>query len=334
MALGISAEFMARPEIPAGIRRSVLVEAGHRCAIPSCRNPDVDVHHIVPWEKCQTHEAENLIALCPNCHRRAHKGEIDRKSLHMYKVQLLSLIRPIAPQETAELRNGTVTRLQWETRKIDVENKGQVRYSVNIEYPYFLLDDPEFSVVNAIFTGEAHDALVSECTRAFDPNDSEIDEWWADQGNFYASSYTVATLSEHLLSVKTSVHTFCAGAAHGVTGSFGKNYFLRPLRKVVLEDQFHNPEEALNAVSQYCISQLEAESHRDEPDQWIREGAGPSWSNFESFVVTNSSIVLLFPPYQVSCFAEGEREVLVSSRFLLPLLAQSSLLLKAWGYDT
>jgi len=78
-----------RPSIPAELRRRVLVEAGHRCAIPTCRYIDVDVHHIVPWETCQKHEYENLIALCPNCHRRAHKSnEIDRKSLYHYKANL------------------------------------------------------------------------------------------------------------------------------------------------------------------------------------------------------------------------------------------------------
>ena len=79
----------ARPPIPADLRRRILVEAGHRCAIPSCRHTDVEIHHIVPWETCKKHEYSNLIALCPNCHTRAHKhGEIDRKSLNLYKANL------------------------------------------------------------------------------------------------------------------------------------------------------------------------------------------------------------------------------------------------------
>lgn len=77
-----------RPPIPAEIRRRILVEAGHRCAIPTCRYIEVDVHHIVPWAQCQAHEYDNLIALCPNCHRRADRGEIDRKSLRLYKANL------------------------------------------------------------------------------------------------------------------------------------------------------------------------------------------------------------------------------------------------------
>jgi len=77
-----------RPPIPADIRRRVLVEAGHRCAIPTCRYIEVDIHHVIPWAQCQAHEYDNLIALCPNCHRRADSGEIDRKALRLYKVNL------------------------------------------------------------------------------------------------------------------------------------------------------------------------------------------------------------------------------------------------------
>lgn len=65
-----------------------MVEAGHRCAIPTCRHIEVDIHHIIPWSTCKSHEYENLIALCPNCHRRADRSEIDRKSLRLYKFNL------------------------------------------------------------------------------------------------------------------------------------------------------------------------------------------------------------------------------------------------------
>lgn len=77
-----------RPPIPADVRRKVLVEAGHRCAIPTCRYITVEIHHIIPWETCLAHDYHNLIALCPNCHNRADRGEIDRKSLRIYKASL------------------------------------------------------------------------------------------------------------------------------------------------------------------------------------------------------------------------------------------------------
>ena len=74
-----------RPAIPADLKRKVLVEAGHRCAIPTCRYIIVEIHHIIPWNECRKHEYDNLIALCPNCHSLADRTKIDRKSLRMYK---------------------------------------------------------------------------------------------------------------------------------------------------------------------------------------------------------------------------------------------------------
>ena len=95
----IEHKIVSRPAIPAELRRKVLVEAGHRCAIPTCRHIDVEIHHIVPWDKCKERKYENLIALCPNCHRRVHKGNIDRKSLRLYMefVENLRAPRKIGP---------------------------------------------------------------------------------------------------------------------------------------------------------------------------------------------------------------------------------------------
>ena len=79
---------MTRPPIPTEIRRRVLTDAGHRCAIPTCRVIICEVHHIIPWETVKKHEYENLICLCSNCHTFVHEGKIDRKSLRIYKHNL------------------------------------------------------------------------------------------------------------------------------------------------------------------------------------------------------------------------------------------------------
>ena len=75
-------------DIPANLARRIKVEAGHRCAIHTCRHIEAQIHHIIPYRQCQKHEYENLIALCPNCHSRADRNEIDRKSLRIYKANL------------------------------------------------------------------------------------------------------------------------------------------------------------------------------------------------------------------------------------------------------
>ena len=78
-----------RPSVPAELERRVKIEAGHRCAIPTCKYNRVEIAHIVPWSEVFEHRFENLIALCPNCHNLYDKDKkIDRKSILIYKQNL------------------------------------------------------------------------------------------------------------------------------------------------------------------------------------------------------------------------------------------------------
>ena len=77
-----------RKAIPAELRRRVLLEAGHRCAIQTCLQTTMEIAHIKPWKEVKEHSFDNLIALCPNCHSRYDKQEIDRKSMLQYKANL------------------------------------------------------------------------------------------------------------------------------------------------------------------------------------------------------------------------------------------------------
>ncbi len=91
-----------RPAIPRQLERDVLVEAGHRCAIPTCKQTPVEIAHINPWETVREHTFDNLIALCPNCHDRYDKkGEIDRKAMLQYKANLSAKSR-VAHDEQIE----------------------------------------------------------------------------------------------------------------------------------------------------------------------------------------------------------------------------------------
>ena len=77
-----------RPPIPSELKRQILMESGFQCAIPSCRKRHPQIHHIVAYSEHQEHKHKNLIALCPEHHDMADRGEIDRRSLYMYKDNL------------------------------------------------------------------------------------------------------------------------------------------------------------------------------------------------------------------------------------------------------
>lgn len=82
---------MNRPAIPRELDRRIRVEAGHRCAIQTCRAFPIEIAHITPWRNVRAHEFANLIALCPTCHAMFDKGFIDRKAMEQHKLNLSPL---------------------------------------------------------------------------------------------------------------------------------------------------------------------------------------------------------------------------------------------------
>jgi hypothetical protein len=78
--------------IPASVRQEVLIEAGYRCGIPTCRTTlTIELHHIDHVASGGPNTTENLIALCPNCHSKYHLKIIPVEAIRVYKGMLVSL---------------------------------------------------------------------------------------------------------------------------------------------------------------------------------------------------------------------------------------------------
>src|SRR5262249_25707136 len=85
--------------VPLDVRQQVLVEAGFRCAVPTCRTIlALDLHHIVELSKGGQHDVSNLIALCANCHALYHRGTITLAAMMHWKGVLVSLSRAFDQQ--------------------------------------------------------------------------------------------------------------------------------------------------------------------------------------------------------------------------------------------
>ena len=91
----------SRPAIPIEIRREVLFEARHHCAV-CCVPTPLEQAHVIPWSKSHEHSVENLIALCANCHSRADKKKWDAEYLGRYKKKPCILAANSAPAATRE----------------------------------------------------------------------------------------------------------------------------------------------------------------------------------------------------------------------------------------
>ena len=77
---------------PVSIRRELLVEAKHSCAICRERTP-IEFHHIIEFSTLGHYDSQYMLAVCPTDHALCTKGIIDRKAQYQYKANLSSTNR-------------------------------------------------------------------------------------------------------------------------------------------------------------------------------------------------------------------------------------------------
>ncbi|MFH1028182.1 MAG: type I restriction endonuclease, partial [Pseudomonadota bacterium] len=90
-----------RPSIPIEIRREVLYQARHCCAV-CCEATPLERAHIIPWREGHDHSEANLIALCANCHERADNEKWGEAYLRRYKQNPCALAAHAMPPMSAE----------------------------------------------------------------------------------------------------------------------------------------------------------------------------------------------------------------------------------------
>jgi len=74
----------SRPPVPRPIKRQVLHESCQRCAVCGF-GLSTELAHVIPWRDLPVHTADNLIALCANCHTIADKDKWLAKDFEVYK---------------------------------------------------------------------------------------------------------------------------------------------------------------------------------------------------------------------------------------------------------
>ncbi|WP_205827997.1 HNH endonuclease [Microbulbifer sp. SH-1] len=293
---------MARPAIPVEIKRAVLVEAGHRCAIPRCGETELDVHHIVPWETCQKHEYSNLIALCPICHRRAHKGEIDRKALFQYKAALTAgsgpgmqanFEAPIVEIRRRIFENNTdVPGYTFQFDFPDFEGLVQRIVSKNIEaWGYELLAD---------FRHHQETFIPVEAER-----DTEIESFYKVPSHL-SGSYRIIRNDDVVISLEYTLDRFFTGSAHGGRSTRVQNFLVSPFQPITAKDLLAE-NSSLVDLSELVRSRLL--SNRQYSEKWVVKGTEPKDANFSKFVLEKNGIQFIFDEYQIDCYAAGRQKL-------------------------
>jgi hypothetical protein len=75
----------------------------------------------------------------------------------------------------------------------------------------------------------------------------------------------------------------------------------------------------LQRISSLAIEQLLRSNDHLDPD-WVRRGAAPNLDNFTMFNLTDTGLVVTFPPYQVASWADGPKEVTIPWKLVRDIL--------------
>jgi hypothetical protein len=279
----------------------------------------------VPWARCREHLFENLIALCPNCHRRAGAGEIDRKSLRMYKARLSAAFRfeevrayPFEPQVAP--RFGWVdAAARWRTLVLRDSDAAR-RFDAELEYPEFSPSLRGAQDLNLLVECTVRSLLTDfRETTVYSP-----DLFFNELGFQLNCSFSVSLLTDRLASLRFAPHAY-AGGVHGSIWTVPLNCSLDSFVELRLPDIFADLESGLELLSHYCIRELTTPT-ADRPardEHHVRQGAAANADNFRTVNLFSEGLLVTFDEYRVASYAEGPSEVLVPYSVLEEALSPS-----------
>lgn len=291
---------MTRPAIPMEIQRAVLIEAGHKCAIPACRHPRVEIHHIIPWAKCKKHEYQNLIALCPNCHARAHDGEIDRKSLLRYKSALVSAIRNLGNSAFSEYSIVEIKRHIYSIRTDQPET------FFDFQFPDFCNSDLTIASKNIEAWGkellESHNSIA-------DANKDDEKICGYIRATYLIGRYEITRRDESVLSVRYTIDGY-SGGAHGYSETRVQNFLLAPFSPLTM-DYLLAEKSSLTKLSSLIREKFKQELPSFGGESML-SGTTAEAIAHTPFLVERYGVRFVFAEYQVGCYAQGSPEIFLS----------------------
>lgn len=291
---------MDRLAIPAGVRRAVLVEAGHKCAIPRCGHTEIDVHHIVPWELCKKHDYDNLIALCPNCHRRAHKDEIDRKSLREYKALLVATF----PSSDSSGFVAPIIEMKRFLSETDLSVPG---FRFSFEFPDF--NEPAARIVSKNIEAWGNELLL--LFRQLQADYQVQPENPSPAPNWLRGKYEIVRRDTRVISVRYAIEQYYSGAVHRSKETRVQNFLIGPFQPLTLEELLAVGD-SLQALAVTIRAALLAREDSGRDREWVISGTKPEAANFAHFNIGEYGFEFIFPEYQIDCYAAGEQRLFLA----------------------
>ncbi|MEK6279762.1 MAG: DUF3298 domain-containing protein [Acidobacteriota bacterium] len=199
------------------------------------------------------------------------------------------------------------------------ENNKKLKYEIDAEYPQLTgSGSPNYEKFNQLVRGLIT-GKVNQFRKEMVPEkgeDAVTDASQETMGSDLNIGYTLAMAKDDLISLDFGVGSYYSGAAHPNSYSETVNFDLKNGKSIKLSDLFTPGSKYIQALSKYSIQDLKKQAKAQGADSmldddWIQRGAGPDASNYESWTVTKTGLVINFDSYQVAPYAAGPQHVTV-----------------------
>jgi hypothetical protein len=172
-------------------------------------------------------------------------------------------------------------------------------------------DDPRVTAFN-----QKLNALVEKEIDAWRENFQQI-TLVSNGSSLDATNELVSQIGD-LWSFKFDFNFYSDGAAHPGLYSITLNYDLAQGHELALENLFLPNSGYLEAISNYCTTELSKQPGFDGP---FTDGAKPTAENYQNWNITPDGILITFDMYQVAPGASGPIQVLVPYEQLRTVIA-------------
>ena len=129
-----------------------------------------------------------------------------------------------------------------------------------------------------------------------------------ENGSSLDVTYALVSQSGDIWSLKLTFSFYSDGAAHPGHYSMTVNFDLGQGRELALGDLFLPNSNYLEAISQYCITELSKQPFFEGP---FRDGAAPTPENYRNWNIAPEGLMITFDEYQVAPYAAGPQTVIV-----------------------
>lgn len=126
---------------------------------------------------------------------------------------------------------------------------------------------------------------------------------------------------QNIKSIHLIVETY-TGGAHYTREDKTITYLKDSHKKITIEDLLETKEKfsKLATLSYYYVMELGQKEEQPYDEAFVKEGTQANLKNYEHFYLDEEGLHLLFPPYQVSSWSDGEIKILLTYEEINPLL--------------